>query len=74
MKDGGEYSAHMMDPDALVRWDLIELVHTFSNETVTCPICLNVPFAGKESWHCLFYNWFYFEVSLSSSFINVFFH
>lgn len=60
VKDGGEYSAHMMDPDALVRWDLIELVHTFSNETVTCPICLNVPFAGKITkcghiycWACM---------------------
>ncbi|KAH9525668.1 RING finger protein 10 [Bulinus truncatus] len=61
--DDGEYTEQAIDPDALVNWDKVELVRTFSTETVTCPICLQVPFAGKITkcghtycWSCILHH------------------
>ncbi|XP_005112583.1 RING finger protein 10 isoform X1 [Aplysia californica] len=47
VQDNGEYSQQAVDPDALVKWDLVELVRVFSTESVLCPICRSVPYAGQ---------------------------
>ncbi|CAL1529927.1 unnamed protein product [Lymnaea stagnalis] len=63
VREDGEYSLQSIDPDALVNWDKVELVRTFSTETVKCPICLEVPFAGKITkcghtycWACILHH------------------
>jgi len=60
VRENGEYTQQAIDPDSLVNWDSIELVRIFSTESVKCPICLNVPFAGKITkcghiycWACM---------------------
>jgi len=60
VQEDGEYTQQAIDPDLLVNWDKIELVRTFSTESVKCPICLSVPFAGKITkcghifcWACM---------------------
>ncbi|XP_076435269.1 E3 ubiquitin-protein ligase RNF10-like [Babylonia areolata] len=60
VKDCGDYSVQACDPDALVNWDLVEQVRTFSFGQTTCPICLQPPFAGKITkcghvycWACI---------------------
>ncbi|XP_055862144.1 RING finger protein 10-like [Biomphalaria glabrata] len=63
VRDDSEYTVQAIDPDALVDWDKVELVRTFSTETVTCPICLQAPFAGKITkcghtycWACILHH------------------
>lgn len=60
VKGGGDYSKQAIDPDALVDWDDVQLVRTFSSEFVCCPICLDVPVAAKITrcghtycWGCI---------------------
>nr|KAG5689372.1 hypothetical protein BaRGS_019746 [Batillaria attramentaria] len=60
VKDTGDYSLQARDPDALVDWDLVEQVRTFSHEQGSCPICLQAPLAGKITrcghiycWACI---------------------
>lgn len=50
----------MADPDLLVDWDKIEEIHIGSHESITCPICLYPPQAGKMTkcghvycWSCI---------------------
>lgn len=60
VKDTGDYSVHMMNPDVLVDWDSIEQVRVLSLETPSCPICLQYPTAAKMTrcghiycWSCI---------------------
>ncbi|RUS77856.1 hypothetical protein EGW08_014369 [Elysia chlorotica] len=60
VQDDGDYSRQAIDPDALVDWDKVQLVRTFSSELVCCPICLDVPIAAKITrcghtycWGCI---------------------
>lgn len=60
VKDTGDYSLQARDPDVLVDWDLVEQVRTHSHEQGSCPICLQVPLAGKITrcghiycWACI---------------------
>ncbi|GFO44352.1 hypothetical protein PoB_007085700 [Plakobranchus ocellatus] len=60
VQDDGDYSQQAFDPDALVDWDNVQLVRTFSSEIVSCPICLDVPIAAKITrcghtycWACI---------------------
>ncbi|XP_046574143.1 RING finger protein 10-like [Haliotis rubra] len=58
--DSGDYTAHSIDADTLVDWDLVEQVRTLSQEPPSCPICLQEPQAGKITrcghvycWACI---------------------
>lgn len=60
VKNLGDYSPHMVDPDLMVEWSKIEEIHTDSNELISCPICLYPPQAGKITkcghifcWPCI---------------------
>jgi len=60
VRSDGQYGQQAMDPDALVHWDMIQLVRITSPEPVTCPICLQAPFAGQITkcghifcWACM---------------------
>lgn len=60
MKEAGDYSVHLMDPDVLVDWDKVEQVRVISTEPPTCPICLQYPIAAKMTrcghiycWACV---------------------
>ncbi|XP_043250349.1 RING finger protein 10 [Colletes gigas] len=56
----GNYSLHLTDPDALVDWKLVEQIKIHSSESLSCPICLCSPVAGKMTrcghvycWPCI---------------------
>ncbi|CAD6240782.1 GSCOCG00008912001-RA-CDS [Cotesia congregata] len=56
----GNYSIHLIDPDTLVDWDLIEQIKVQTSENLSCPICLHYPSAGKMTrcghvycWPCI---------------------
>lgn len=60
VKNTGDYTVQAKNADALVEWDLVEQVITFSHDSGTCPICLHVPSAGKITrcghvycWACI---------------------
>jgi len=60
VKDSGDYSVNLVDPDLLVDWSNIEEIHMDSNEFISCPICLYPPNAGKMTkcghifcWPCI---------------------
>lgn len=60
VKNVGDYSMHMVDPDLMVEWNKIEEIHIDSNELISCPICLFPPQAGKMTkcghmfcWTCI---------------------
>ncbi len=60
VKNNGDYSIHMANPDVLVEWNKIEEIHIDSNEFISCPICLYQPIAGKMTkcghiycWSCI---------------------
>uniref|UniRef100_A0A0B7ALL1 E3 ubiquitin-protein ligase RNF10 n=1 Tax=Arion vulgaris TaxID=1028688 RepID=A0A0B7ALL1_9EUPU len=61
--EGGEYTEQAINPDALVNWDMVEQVRTFSVEPVVCPICLQQLYAGKITkcghvycWSCILHH------------------
>lgn len=63
VSEGGEYTEQAINPDALVNWDLVEQVRTFSEEPIVCPICLETPCAGKITkcghvycWSCILHH------------------
>ncbi|XP_034188782.1 E3 ubiquitin-protein ligase RNF10 [Osmia lignaria lignaria] len=54
------YSLHLIDPDVLVDWKLVEQIKIHSSENLSCPICLYSPVAGKMTrcghvfcWSCI---------------------
>ncbi|XP_053972100.1 RING finger protein 10 [Hylaeus volcanicus] len=56
----GNYSLYLIDPDALVDWKLVEQIKIHSSESLSCPICLCSPVAGKMTrcghvycWPCI---------------------
>ncbi|XP_043522642.1 RING finger protein 10 isoform X1 [Frieseomelitta varia] len=56
----GNYTVCLSDPDVLVDWNLIEQIKLYSFESLSCPICLYPPTAGKMTrcghvycWHCI---------------------
>jgi len=60
IKNTGDYTVHLVDPDRLVEWSMIEEIHIDSNEIISCPICLYPPQAGKMTkcghifcWSCI---------------------
>ncbi|CAF0706252.1 unnamed protein product [Brachionus calyciflorus] len=60
VKDGGDYTIHMVDPDRLVDWSKIEEIHIETLEPISCPICLYEPTCGKMTkcghiycWSCI---------------------
>jgi len=61
VKSSGNYSAHLVDPDTLVDWDLIEqVVLKTTSDVPSCPICLYPPKAAKITrcghvfcWPCI---------------------
>lgn len=60
VREGGDYTFNLGDPDLLVDWDLVELIVIGSVEKVVCPICLYPPVAGKITrcghvycWSCI---------------------
>ena len=61
VRSGPDYSNHLIDPDLLVDWDLIEqVVLKTSAEVPSCPICLSPPVAAKITrcghvycWTCI---------------------
>ncbi|XP_053374872.1 RING finger protein 10-like [Mercenaria mercenaria] len=60
VKDAGDYSVHLMDPDVLVDWDKVEQVRVIGTEPPSCPICLQYPIAAKMTrcghiycWACI---------------------
>lgn len=60
VKNNGDYSVHMADPDLLVDWSKIEEIHIDTHELMSCPICLHEPTAGKMTkcghiycWSCI---------------------
>ncbi|CAG5120835.1 unnamed protein product, partial [Candidula unifasciata] len=63
VKEGGGYAEQTINPDALVNWDMVEQVRTFSVEPAVCPICLQAPSAGKITkcghvycWACILHH------------------
>ncbi|GFS13407.1 RING finger protein 10, partial [Elysia marginata] len=75
VKDSGDYSKQAIDPDALVDWDDVQLVRTFSPQLVCCPICLDVPVAAKMTccghiycWGCILH---YLHVNYSPQKDNI---
>lgn len=60
VKEAGDYSVHLMDPDTLVNWDKVEQVRVIDTEPPSCPICLHYPIAAKMTrcghiycWSCI---------------------
>lgn len=60
VRDGEDYSVHLMDPDILVKWEAVEQVRVISLEEPSCPICLQYPTAAKMTrcghiycWACV---------------------
>ncbi len=61
VKENGDYSVHLVDPDSLVDWDCIEQVVLKTTASVpSCPICLYPPKAAKITrcghvfcWPCI---------------------
>ncbi|KAL4223854.1 RING finger protein 10 [Mactra antiquata] len=60
VKESGDYSASLMDPDTLVDWNAVEQVRVVSTEPPSCPICLQYPIAAKMTrcghiycWACI---------------------
>ncbi|RNA33446.1 RING finger 10 [Brachionus plicatilis] len=60
VKEGQDYSVHMVDPDRLVDWSRIEEIHIETLEPISCPICLYEPTCGKMTkcghiycWSCI---------------------
>lgn len=60
VKAGFDYTLHMIDPDTLVDWTNIEQIRLRTTELMVCPICLDVPIAGKMTrcghvycWPCI---------------------
>jgi len=61
VKASGDYSVHLVDPDVLVNWDLVEQVILKTTDVVpNCPICLYPPKAAKLArcghvfcWPCI---------------------
>ena len=60
MKNNGDYTVHMSDPDLLITWPKIEEIHIDSHDPIVCPICLYPPNAAKMTkcghiycWCCL---------------------
>ena len=60
MKNTGDYSVHMCEPDHPVDWTLIEEIQIETLEAISCPICLYEPVAGKMTkcghiycWPCV---------------------
>lgn len=60
VRDGEDYSVHLMDPDILVKWETVEQVRVTSLEPPSCPICLQYPTAAKMTrcghiycWACV---------------------
>lgn len=56
----GNYTLYLSDPDVLVDWKLVEQIKLYSSESVSCPICLCSPVAGKMTrcghvycWPCI---------------------
>ncbi|XP_015116656.1 RING finger protein 10 [Diachasma alloeum] len=56
----GDYSVYLIDPDTLVDWKLIEQIKIYTSESLSCPICLCPPVAGKMTrcghvycWPCI---------------------
>ncbi|XP_031844702.1 E3 ubiquitin-protein ligase RNF10 [Nomia melanderi] len=56
----GNYSSYLTDPDTLVDWKLVEQIKIHSPESLSCPICLCTPVAGKMTrcghvycWPCI---------------------
>lgn len=55
-----DYSLHLTNPDILVDWKSIEQVILHNSESISCPICLHPPVAGKMTrcghvycWPCI---------------------
>ncbi len=60
VKNTGDYTVHMCEPDRLVDWDLIEEIQIETLEAISCPICLYEPVSAKMSkcghiycWPCM---------------------
>lgn len=60
MKDSGDYSIHVIDPDQPVEWNNIEQLCMSTPDLPLCPICLCPPVAGKITkcghiycWSCI---------------------
>ncbi|OAD56762.1 RING finger protein 10, partial [Eufriesea mexicana] len=60
VNDSGNYTLYLSDPDVLVDWKLVEQVKLHSSESLSCPICLCSPVAGKMTrcghvycWPCI---------------------
>ncbi|WAR03372.1 RNF10-like protein [Mya arenaria] len=60
VREKGDYSVHMMDPDTLVDWGAVEQVRVIDSEAASCPICLQYPVAAKMTrcghiycWACI---------------------
>ncbi|XP_050304981.1 RING finger protein 10 [Anthonomus grandis grandis] len=60
VNENGDYRQYLINPDALVDWDLIEQVNVQVNEEPSCPICLYPPVAAKMTkcghiycWPCI---------------------
>ncbi|XP_033341087.2 E3 ubiquitin-protein ligase RNF10 isoform X1 [Megalopta genalis] len=56
----GNYLSHLTDPDTLVDWKLVEQIIVHRPESLSCPICLCTPVAGKMTlcghvycWPCI---------------------
>lgn len=56
----GDYSIYLADPDILVDWNLIEQIKVHTSESLSCPICLGFPVAGRMTrcghvycWPCI---------------------
>ncbi len=60
VKNTGDYSVHMCEPDRPIDWDLIEEIQIETLEPISCPICLYEPVSAKMSkcghiycWPCM---------------------
>ncbi|XP_034946222.1 RING finger protein 10 [Chelonus insularis] len=56
----GDYTVYLVDPDIFVDWKLIEQIRIHTTESLSCPICLGSPVAGKMTrcghvycWPCI---------------------
>ncbi|XP_012349997.1 RING finger protein 10 [Apis florea] len=56
----GNYTLYLSDPDILVDWRWVEQIKLHSSESLSCPICLCPPVAGKMTrcghvycWPCI---------------------
>ncbi|XP_017877027.1 RING finger protein 10 [Ceratina calcarata] len=71
VSSSGNYTLYLSDPDVLVDWKLVEQIKLYSCESVSCPICLCPPVAGKMTrcghvycWPCILH---YLSLSDKSS-------